>query len=211
MPLAFYFDSSACTGCKACQVACKDKHNLEVGRLWRRVYEVSGGDWLQIDGAWKPSVFAYYVSIACNHCQSPICKEVCPTAAIIKRPDGIVLIDEQHCIGCQYCSWACPYGALQYNPSTGKMTKCTFCAGEIHIDLPPVCVTACPMRALDYGELSELESKYRKSVTIFPLPTPTHTDPALVISPHMHSKRGREPATQIANHEEIFTQHGFNT
>jgi anaerobic dimethyl sulfoxide reductase subunit B (iron-sulfur subunit) len=65
---AFYFDSSACSGCKACQVACKDKHNLEVGRLWRRVYEVSGGGWQRQGQAWTTSAFAYNLSLACNHC-----------------------------------------------------------------------------------------------------------------------------------------------
>ena len=79
---AFYFDASACSGCKACQVACKDRHGLEVGLLWRRVYEVTGGDWTRSGEAWVSSVFAYNVSLACNHCLEPICAEVCPTGGI---------------------------------------------------------------------------------------------------------------------------------
>ena len=69
---AFYFDSSACSGCKACQMACKDKHGLHVGLLWRRVYEVTGGGWARRGEAWLSSVFAYNVSLACNHCYSRV-------------------------------------------------------------------------------------------------------------------------------------------
>ncbi len=82
---AFHFDSSACAGCKACQIACKDKHGLEVGRLWRRVYEVTGGGWQRDGDAWSPDVFAFHLSIACNHCARPICAEVCPARALRQR------------------------------------------------------------------------------------------------------------------------------
>ena len=74
---AFYFDSSACSGCKACQVACKDRHGLKVGLLWRRVYEVAGGGWTRSGQAWLSSVFAYHVSLACNHCVDAPCVEQC--------------------------------------------------------------------------------------------------------------------------------------
>lgn len=205
MQLAFYFDSSACSGCKACQVACKDKHNLEVGRLWRRVYEVSGGEWTQIDDAWQTSAYAYNLSIACNHCEKPICLQVCPTSAIFKRSDGIVLIDHDRCIGCKYCSWACPYGALHYNPNEGVMTKCTFCYDEIGGGNPPVCVAACPLRVLDYGDRLELEQRYGKAKSVDPLPDTNLTDPALVITPHPWLERAGIDA-KVTNREEIFTQ-----
>ncbi|MEJ2711547.1 MAG: hypothetical protein P8074_28320 [Anaerolineales bacterium] len=107
---AFYFDSSSCTGCKACQVACKDKNNLEVGVLWRRVYSVTGGDWVSTGNAWTSQAFAYELSISCNHCQDPLCVHVCPTTAMHKREDGIVLVDASKCIGCKYCEW--PQSAL---------------------------------------------------------------------------------------------------
>jgi len=167
---AFYFDSSACSGCKACQVACKDKHNLEVGRLWRRVYEVSGGGWQRRGQAWTTSAFAYNLSLSCNHCKKPICVEVCPAAAISKRADGIVLIDERKCIGCRYCSWACPYGAMQYDLKRGRMTKCTFCADELDLGCPPACVAACPLRALEFGNLDELEAKHGSLRAVHPIP-----------------------------------------
>ena len=203
---AFYFDSSACSGCKACQVACKDKHNLEVGRLWRRVYEVSGGDWQRRGQAWTTSVFAYNLSLACNHCEKPICLEVCPTTAIYKRPDGIVLIDEGKCIGCRYCSWACPYGAMQYDLKKGKMTKCTFCVDELDAGHSPACVVACPLRALEFGELADLEARYGSLKGVYPMPLSELTQPSLVITPHPNARGALARQGRIANREEVGTE-----
>jgi anaerobic dimethyl sulfoxide reductase subunit B (iron-sulfur subunit) len=200
---AFYFDSSACSGCKACQVACKDKHNLPLGVLWRRVYEVAGGGWTRSGAAWVSSVFAYNLSLACNHCQQPICAEVCPTRAITQRADGIVLIDPDRCIGCKYCSWACPYGAPQYDAEAGCMTKCTFCADNLDAGLPPACVAACPLRALDFGDRAELEARYGTVGVMYPLPEVRLTQPALVLTPHQDAARAAHEAAQIGNWEEV--------
>ena len=111
--LGFYIDSSRCSGCKACQVACKDKNNLEVGRRFRRVYEVNGGNFIPTgQGGVSNNVFAYTLSISCNHCADPVCTKNCPTTAMHKRPgDGIVRVDTDKCVGCGYCAWSCPYGA----------------------------------------------------------------------------------------------------
>ena len=198
---AFYFDSSACSGCKACQVACKDRHGLEVGLLWRRVYEVTGGEWTRNGEAWVSSIFAYHVSLACNHCVEPICAEVCPTQAIARRADGIVLLNAQKCIGCRYCSWVCPYGAPQYDAQAGRMTKCTFCADDLEVGLPPACVAACPLRALDFGDRAELEARYGHVAAVYPLPEEHLTEPALVMTPHRDATRAA-PAT-IENWEEV--------
>jgi anaerobic dimethyl sulfoxide reductase subunit B (iron-sulfur subunit) len=127
MTYAFTFDASACSGCKTCQAACKDKNGLPVGVLWRRVIEASGGEWQTVGNAWENTVFAYYLSLACNHCVHPKCAGVCPVDAYTVRPDGIVLIDTSRCIGCRYCAWACPYGAPQYDAAQGVMNKCDFC------------------------------------------------------------------------------------
>lgn len=200
---AFYFDSSACSGCKACQMACKDRHGLRVGLLWRRVYEVTGGSWQRRDQAWISSVFAYNVSLACNHCEEPICVEICPTKALFKRADGIVLIDAGKCIGCRYCSWACPYGALQYDAEAGRMTKCTFCAEDLDAGLPPSCVAACPLRALEFGDRADLEARYGSSDTIYPLPETELTRPALMITPHQGVVRVSVDNVRIGNMEEV--------
>lgn len=183
--LAFYFDASSCIGCKACQVACKDKNNLPIGVLWRRVYEYQGGVWIPMGDRYFPNnVFAYYVSTACQHCENPPCKDVCPAAAISKRDDGVVLIDQTKCIGCRLCGWVCPYDAPQYNDQKGVMTKCTFCEDLLANGEEPACVNSCPMRSLEFGDLTELQQKYGDLAGIEPLPVPSITNPALVITPH---------------------------
>src|SRR5512137_784025 len=139
MNYAFTFDASACSGCKACQEACKDKNGLPLGVLWRRVIEVSGGEWRTAGAAWTNSVFAYNLSLTCNHCVHPKCAGVCPTDAYALRPDGIVQIEPSRCVGCGYCSWACPYDAPQMDRHTGLMTKCNLCSDNLDLGLPPAC------------------------------------------------------------------------
>ncbi len=187
MTYGFYFDSSKCTGCKTCQVSCKETYNLGVNNLWRRVYNYQGGSWEINDaGSYVPNnVFGYFVSIACNHCEVPACLGNCATGAISKDGEtGIVLIDEDACIGCRTCIPACPYGAPTFVEETGLVTKCNMCVDEITMGRKPVCVAACPMRALDWGEIDELREKYGEGdVQIEPLPEDT-TNPSLILNPH---------------------------
>ena len=109
--LGFFIDASKCTGCKTCTVACKDAHDSPVGINFRHVLEYAGGGWRQdrSTGAWHQDVFAYYLSIGCNHCADPACVKVCPTKAHYKRKeDGLVVIDAAKCIGCGMCAAAVP-------------------------------------------------------------------------------------------------------
>lgn len=198
--LAFYFDASSCSGCKTCQMACKDKNNLATGQLWRRVYEISGGGWKQHGATWTQDIFAYNLSMSCNHCKDPICAKNCPTRAIIKRPDGLVLIDQDVCIGCKYCAWVCPYGAPQYNPDSGKMGKCDLCADYIDAGKRPSCVDACPMRALDFGDYQTLVRQYGESDNIYPLPDASITSPSAVFNAH---PRDRGDGAEVTNVEEV--------
>jgi anaerobic dimethyl sulfoxide reductase subunit B (iron-sulfur subunit) len=203
--MAFFFDATACTSCKTCQTACKSRNSLPIGILWRRVYEIAGGSWQNGNMTWNQDLFAYNLSMACNHCEKPICVEVCPTKALFKREDGIVLIDASRCIGCQYCSWVCPYDALQFNADGGYMTKCTFCVEEIDAGKPPTCVAACPMRALDYGDKQALIEKYGLQGTrgVFPLPDGSYTNPSFLIRAHRNSSRAEKEPVQITNREEV--------
>ncbi len=201
--LAFYHNSSVCTGCKACVIACKDKNDLPVGMNWRRVVQYEGGSWVP-DPRHKelmvPSnVFVYSLSIACNHCQNPLCLQVCPVQAISKRDDGIVLIDKNVCIGCRYCEWACPYGAPQFNEEKGFMTKCDFCQDLQAAGMNPACADACVMRAIEFGELEELRAKYGSQNEIEPLPSNSLTQPALVITPHKDAQPTGSGSGKIAD------------
>jgi len=198
--LAFYFDSSSCSGCKTCQMACKDKNDLGPGQVWRRVYEVTGGGWKKQGATWQQDVFAYNLSMSCNHCEDPICVNNCPTHALFKREDGIVQIDQNLCIGCKYCSWVCPYGAPQFNPEKGVMGKCDFCADYIDQGKNPSCVDSCPMRALDFGDHQELLEKYGPSDHIYPLPDPSITQPSISVRAHQNTGN---PNPEVSNIEEV--------
>ena len=108
---------------------------------------------------------------SCLHCEEPACVTVCPTGASYKRAqDGIVLVDEDKCIGCKLCSWACPYGAREYSHVEGVMKKCTLCIDRIYnenleeSERQPACVQACPTKARHFGDLGDPESKVSKLV-----------------------------------------------
>jgi anaerobic dimethyl sulfoxide reductase subunit B len=205
MRYAFYFDASACSGCKACQVACKDRHDLPLGVRWRRVYEVVGGGWTRRDDAWLNDVFAYNISVACNHCDRAICMEVCPAGAITQRPDGLVILDPARCMGCRYCEWACPYGAPQYDATAGRMTKCDFCVDDLDRGRQPACVAACPLRVLEIGDRAELEARHGPLPATHPLPDPALTRPALAMTPHHQAAPSGASGTRVANREEVLS------
>ena len=181
----FYFDATRCTGCKTCVIACCDKNGLEDGRRFRRVLPFEDGGWKQdrMTGAWRQNVTHGYVSVSCSHCEDPACVKVCPVKAHVKHADkgGLVLIDRAKCVGCGMCAKACPYGAPQLDEKAHKMTKCDACADRLVKGEKPVCVAACPQRALDFGYIDELKAKYGDGEHISPLPSPSLTKPNLIV------------------------------
>lgn len=200
---AFLVNSDACSGCKTCQVACKDKHDIPVGVHWRKVYEVTSGGWQEKEGAWVSTVAAYNLSMACNHCINPVCALPCPTQAIWRTDEGIVLIDESLCRNCRVCVEACPYGAIYYNPAVNTTTKCDFCRDYLELGMPPACVAACPNRALDYGDYVELKRNYGDLSQVFPLPASSVATPALIIIPHRNAALVQSRGPVVANGEEL--------
>jgi anaerobic dimethyl sulfoxide reductase subunit B len=201
--LAFFVNSDACSGCKTCQVACKDHNNLAAGIHWRRVYEVTAGSWQKSGEAWTSTVVAYNLSVACHHCAEPVCGKQCSVDAIWKRPDGIVLIEQSRCIKCNKCRADCPYEAIRYDAATNRVSKCDFCVDLVEAGQPPACVSACPNRALDFGDLDDLRQRYGSIDRVFPLEDPAVSRPALVIKPHRHAALAQTREPEVGNWEEL--------
>ncbi len=201
---AFYFDMTACSGCKTCMVACMDGHDLPVSTLWRRVAEYAGGSWSRQPGnTFGQNVFSYYLSISCNHCLNPVCVQACPTTAMNKNAQGIVSVDHNKCVGCRYCEMNCPYSAPQFNAALGKMTKCDFCFSRLQKDEAPLCVASCPMRALKFGEYEDLKKQYGDADHAAPLPDPAIAKPCLVLTPCRSAKPIGSRDGMLSNPEEM--------
>jgi Fe-S-cluster-containing dehydrogenase component len=152
---ALIIDTKDCVGCNACEVACKQEHNLPVGPRWITVRsdspkEVAGKMQLR------------YVVAHCVHCSQPMCRDRCPVNAIIRRVDGIILINEELCIGCKGCVDACPLGVMQFDENKGVAGKCDLCWERINIGLKPACVSACPSRCIYYGDISHITEQLSK-------------------------------------------------
>lgn len=177
--LGFYFDMTRCTGCRCCQVACKDKNDLPVGVFFRRVVDFEGGEF--------PDVWAASLSMSCNHCADPQCAKNCPVAAYSKDPQtGLVLQDTEMCIGCKKCTMSCPYEAPAYNPVDDTVRKCNGCIDWLAHGMQPACVAACSTRALQFGDIDELRERHgARGLTCVTrgLADPELTGPNLLVAP----------------------------
>ncbi len=178
MKLGLVIDLDTCVGCHACAVACKEWNNSstisgpladyqpygkEPSGVWlNRVRHYESGDY--------PDCKTINFPMSCMHCEDADCVTVCPTGASYKRADGVVLIDEDKCMGCNLCAWACPYGARELDQSSGTMKKCTLCADRIdNQQLPveerqPACVLACPTHARLFGDFDDPQSEVSQTV-----------------------------------------------
>lgn len=181
----FHYDGTRCTGCKTCMLACKDYHNLPSDVAFRQVYEYGNGEWEKdAAGAWSCTTQVYYLSEACNHCDSPACFAACSQGAIVKDEDtGLVYIDEEKCVNCGACAEACPYGIPKADAEKGVYVKCDGCKDRVAQGKKPICVEACPLRALDFGDIEQLRSDFGDVAAIAPLPDSSATRPNIVITP----------------------------
>ncbi len=137
----FHFDATACVGCHCCEVACNEQNGNPDDIKWRRVGEMEAGQF--------PDTLQLFNSMSCNHCIEPECLKGCPSNAYIKLENGIVFHDDPNCIGCQYCTWNCPYEVPVFNADRGIVTKCHMCVDKLENGQTPACVQACPSNAIN--------------------------------------------------------------
>ena len=187
----FVCDNERCIGCGRCVVACKLENKVpwepEYNRTWVERYVITEDEEIFVDSpnAGRDGFEAeyrnlkyrdldirtsFFVPKLCNQCDNPPCVTVCPVGATYMTEDGVVLVDQEHCIGCRYCVQACPYGARFMLPDFSEThfgqvrvaDKCTWCYHRIHKGLLPACVEACPVGARVFGDLRDPESPVRK-------------------------------------------------
>ncbi len=149
-------DQTRCIGCHACTTACKSENDVPIGVTRTYVKSVDVGRF--------PLVRRVFQVTRCNQCEDAPCVSACPTAAMVRRPDGIVDFDKAACIGCKACMAACPYDAIFINPEDHSAEKCNFCAHRLDIGLEPACVVVCPTEAILVGDITDPTSAVAKIV-----------------------------------------------
>jgi Fe-S-cluster-containing dehydrogenase component/formate-dependent nitrite reductase membrane component NrfD len=147
----FAIDLRKCIGCHACTIACKAEHDIPIGvnRCWVKTVE---------QGTF-PDTRRFFFPVLCNQCDEAPCAKICPTNALFKRPDGIVDLHGDSCIGCRACMVACPYDQLFIDPNTHTAEKCNFCANRVENELLPACVSVCPTECRIFGDLDDPASE----------------------------------------------------
>ena len=167
-------DVSKCIGCGRCVDACKTENDVPRGpeyfRTWIERYSIVEGGEPIVESpngglnGFGPlandlgALRSFFVPKICNHCDNPPCVQVCPVGATFSTPDGVVLVDQEYCVGCRYCIQACPYGARFLHPETHTAEKCTFCYHRVVKGLAPACVEVCPTGARLFGEINQRNS-----------------------------------------------------
>jgi len=138
---ALVFDSDRCFGCRGCEVACQQEHDLPPEQTWIFIRQVGPKE---VEG----KMHMRFVPRMCMHCHAPLCLKACPTGAIARDRRGWVLIDPQKCNGCLDCTWACPYGVIFYDPEKNLARKCDLCRERIEKGNLPSCAHHCPAKAI---------------------------------------------------------------
>ncbi len=167
----FHFTADNCIGCHACEAACSEKNGNPAHISFRSVGYVEGGTF--------PDYKRMNISMACNHCDDPVCLKGCPTRAYTKHAEyGAVLQDPDTCFGCGYCTWVCPYNAPQLDPIQGQVSKCNMCVDRLEEGLKPACVSACLGNALNFGVIENTPENREQVLTQIPgFPDPSITQP----------------------------------
>lgn len=162
-----FIDTSKCTGCKACTVACKEWNELPAEKTqlvtsYQSMNDFSPQSWTYVTFVekYENNKMNWYLRKAqCFHCADPACLKACSSQAISKTESGYVVIDQDKCIGCGYCAENCPFGVPKVDETSKKASKCTGCVDRVENHLKPACVQTCQPGALEYGERTLLMAK----------------------------------------------------
>ncbi len=194
----FHFTADNCIGCHACEAACSEKNDNPAHLAFRSVGYVEGGSF--------PDYKRMNISMACNHCDNPVCMKGCPTKAYTKHAEyGAVLQDPETCFGCGYCTWVCPYNAPQLDPVKGEVSKCNMCVDRLEVGLKPACVSACLGNALNFGVVENMPDNREQIKTSIPgFPDPSITNPNIRFqqTKSMPNEMGRTDDMPIKYHKE---------
>ncbi|WP_165249254.1 4Fe-4S dicluster domain-containing protein [Adlercreutzia sp. ZJ141] len=179
---AILFDTSRCTGCHACQIACKCWNVLpSPTRLNENTFsgthqnppDLNGATRLimtysEADGALpnKPVAWAFGRR-SCQHCTDAPCASICPSGTLyVHEESGMVTVDASKCVACHYCVTACPFDVPRYNGMQGKVNKCTGCVDRIEQGIAPACVSTCQPEALSFGDRDEMLAEAEKRLAM---------------------------------------------
>ena len=186
-----------CTGCYSCEITCKMENDSALGEHWNKMLQRGPfGDY--------PNMTRYPLPTMCQQCADAPCVHVCPTGAMHKDELGLVWPDATKCIGCGYCTMACPYHAPHIDARLKRSSKCDGCRDRLVDGEQPVCVEACPLRALEFGLTSELTDRHPDAVrSILPLPDESATRPNLLILPSPAAERAEKQGGSIVNRTEL--------
>ena len=180
---AIIIDQERCIGCEACTVACKHENGGVQGYIRVATQNTAEKD---TPAGVFPNLRMTFLPALCNHCERPPCEDVCPPAAISSNENGIVLLNEEACDGCQNCLDACPYGAIVFNEAKGKAEKCNLCLHRIDQGLEPFCVICCEGQAIHFGDFNDPGSHVSKLLmagNAFCLKPEAGTKPAVYYCP----------------------------
>jgi Fe-S-cluster-containing dehydrogenase component len=155
MRYAMAIDTKKCVGCSDCVVACQIENNVPIGYCRDWIVEVTTGTY--------PNLSMELRSERCNHCTNAPCVRCCPTTASHITDGGIVLVDEDNCIGCKACIASCPYDARFVHPK-GHIDKCTFCIHRVKKGQDPACVAVCPTKCMYFGDTDDPNSEISKII-----------------------------------------------
>jgi len=195
----FFFTADNCIGCHACESACSEKNDNPAHLAFRSVGYVEGGSY--------PDYKRMNISMACNHCDDPVCLKGCPTRAYTKHAEyGAVLQDSETCFGCGYCTWVCPYNAPQLDPVKGQVSKCNMCVDRLEVGLKPACVSACLGNALDFGVIEdtpENRQQCKTSIPGFPDPEITHPNIRFQQTKSLPNEMTRTDSMPVKYHKDV--------